>query len=297
MLRERRKIPPATGSAAGSQARRHGQGDAAGEPEIIVCRRLELDRDFRAGSVAADAGCAAVHAGSTPEDLALLDDHERRRAAAFRLERDRRRYVAAHVGVRRLLGTHLGLPAAEVPLRRSTTGKPILALDGPPCHVSLTHCGPTAWLAVATVAIGIDAERLAPPDKLTALIAASCTPIEAKRLLGLSADQRGAAFLAAWTRKEAALKAWGSGLGQMDPSALAVGLDRSTLVESDGKAVLVIDTLTIDDMVLSIAVPRAHDFRLRLEPPLPAPRLSEHEHQPGTSDRRVRATPIQAPRG
>lgn len=218
------------------------------EPALILCHRLDLD--------GGDA---------TAADRALLDAWERHRADAFRSSRDRRRYLLAHTALRRLLGEHLGLPPTSLEVTRSPTGKPALCLKGPPCHFSLTHAGGTGWLAIAPVAVGIDAEALSIVDPLSSLIAASCTPAETRALLALDAPRRGPAFLAAWTRKEAVLKAWGSGLGEMDPAGLQVGLDGPGPVLAAGHEPLSVTTVTAGDQVVSVAAAQRPGFRLCFE--------------------------------
>ena len=218
------------------------------EPALILCHRLDLD--------GVDA---------TAADLALLDAWERHRADALRSSRDRRRYLVAHAALRRLLGRHLGLPPGSLEVTRSPSGKPALCRMGPPCHFSLTHAGGTGWLAIAAVAVGIDAEDLTVVDPLSSLIAASCTPAERRALLALDAPRRGPAFLVAWTRQEAVLKAWGSGLGEMDPASLQVGLDGPGPVLTVGREPLSVTTVTAGDQVVSVAAAHRPGFRLRFE--------------------------------
>lgn len=246
---------PASTATGSAWPARPGIGDRSVEPVTIVCHGLDLDR----------GGDGQVR--ERPDELDLLDAHERRRALALRFERDRRRYITAHAAVRRILGAHLGLRPAEVPLTRSASGKPMLDLPGSTWHFSLTHSGARGWLALSTVPIGIDAEHRAAPAGLPALIAASCTPVEARRLFDLDADRRVMAFLALWTRKEAALKAWGSGLGEVDPSRLAVGEDRSAIITADGRVPLTATTVSVDDSVVSVAAPHGCEARLRFAAP------------------------------
>jgi len=167
-------------------------------------------------------------------DLALLDDSERARAARFRFERDRVRFVAAHAQARRLLGRHLGLDPAGLRLATTAHGKPILALTaGAPgggqagegaVAFNLTHSGPVGYLAVAACSVGIDLEQQRPFDDLQSLIDNYCSPAEIAALAGLPPASRAAGFLNVWTRKEAALKAWGTGIGAVPLDALHVGL-------------------------------------------------------------------------
>lgn len=235
-------------------------------PVLIRCHRLDLDGPDSDSGPGPDLDPDPGRDPATlAVDLALLDPWEQRRAGALRFPRDRRRFIAAHAGLRRLLGSHLDLPPATLPLTRSSTGKPSLNLPGPPCHFSLTHSGGSGWLAIASVPVGIDAEVLIEPADLAALIAASCTVAETRMLDALDTARRAPAFLATWTRKEAALKAWGSGLGMIDPAHLEVGLDGPGDVSARGHEPLTVMTVTVGHGVLSVAAPRRPGFRLSLD--------------------------------
>src|SRR5205085_12445924 len=91
-------------------------------------------------------------------------------------------------------------------------GKPWLA-DEAGWAFSLSHCGDVAAIAVTQQgAIGVDLEvERDMPDAL-ALAALNFTPSECEQLRALPGSERDAAFLRCWTRKEACLKAIGSGL-------------------------------------------------------------------------------------
>ena len=167
------------------------------------------------------------------DDLHLLDRVERARAGRFHFDLHRQRYIAAHATVRRLLGERLGLAPADVPISRTPLGKPILGTlsDGegsssPPAalHFNLTHCEDLGWLAMGPVPVGIDVERIRELEDLLPLIQSHCTADEIDTLIALPQEERAAAFLRIWTRKEAVLKAWGTGIGEIELHSLHVGL-------------------------------------------------------------------------
>src|SRR5215216_3290926 len=79
-------------------------------------------------------------------DLSLLDQEERRRAASLRDSADRAGYITAHVGLRRLLGDHLGIAPQEVSLIRepcpccgALRGRPAVGGSSRPLHFSLSR--------------------------------------------------------------------------------------------------------------------------------------------------------------
>ncbi len=170
------------------------------------------------------------------QDAGLLDDDERARAARFVFERDRRRFVAAHAGLRRLLGAHLGREPAALRFEAGEFGKPWLR-DEPRCAFSLSHSGDEALLALCDDGeIGVDLEALRGVRDIDALARQCLAPAELVAFGATPEAERELAFLRAWTRKEACLKALGTGL-QVAPTAVETGLDaldRRVAVEMPG---------------------------------------------------------------
>ncbi|KKZ73737.1 4-phosphopantetheinyl transferase [Streptomyces showdoensis] len=168
-----------------------------------------------------------VHEDSAARYASLvLDAEELARAGEFRRPGDRATYLCAHVGLRRLLGAHLGVAPRGVTVERAPCpccgephGRPVLP-DGR-LHFSLSHCEGLSLIAVATTPVGVDIERI-PAPHLVAELAEVLHPAESAELAALAQDLRPAAFARVWTRKEAYLKGTGVGLGA-DPSAEYVG--------------------------------------------------------------------------
>ena len=156
------------------------------------------------------------------DDLAhVLDDDELARAARLRFERDRRRYVASHVALRQVLARRTGRPAAALRFEAGEHGKPRLA-GAPTCAFSLSHSDDGALIALADDGeVGVDLERVRPMRDLDALARRILTVDEFERLEAVAPAGRTTAFLRAWTRKEACLKALGIGL-LIEPARFAV---------------------------------------------------------------------------
>jgi 4'-phosphopantetheinyl transferase len=143
---------------------------------------------------------------------AVLSEMERHRARQFRFERDRRRYVAAHVALRRILAGYL--EAAPASLQFSTTdhGKPELA-DGPDLRFNLSHSGDCALVAVTWGRrVGVDIEQHRDDLECMALARTFFSRQEIRELEQVCASERRRAFFDCWTRKEAYVKAVGLGL-------------------------------------------------------------------------------------
>ncbi|MCX5400830.1 4'-phosphopantetheinyl transferase superfamily protein [Streptomyces sp. NBC_00102] len=157
----------------------------------------------------------------TPDPAAagVLDEAERRQAAAFRRPEDREMYVASHTALRVLLGGVLELPPARVALVRlpcpgcgAAHGRPAVAGPaGERVHFSLSHTGGLALVALAARPVGVDVERT-PSATTVADTATALHPLEQSELSALPVADRPAAFARCWTRKEAYLKGTGEGL-------------------------------------------------------------------------------------
>lgn len=137
---------------------------------------------------------------------------EHARASRFRFERDARRYRAAHAAMRPLLAQALGVEASSVQWREGPHGKPHL-LGHPGWHFNLSHSGDWALLGLSQGRpIGVDIECPQRTMDLSDLAGAHFTAAEQAALTGLPSDQQLCAFLRTWSRKEACLKALGTGL-------------------------------------------------------------------------------------
>jgi 4'-phosphopantetheinyl transferase len=150
----------------------------------------------------------------------LLDAGEQARAARFHFEQDRRNYAASHGLLRHLLGAALEMPAAALAFEPGVHGKPAispaLALNRTP-RFNLSHSAGWAMFALAwDCEVGIDLESIArlkrEEDGLARLAARVLSARELPIWQALPETEREAAFLRAWTRKEAYAKATGRGL-------------------------------------------------------------------------------------
>ncbi|MBV9024315.1 MAG: 4'-phosphopantetheinyl transferase superfamily protein [Streptomycetaceae bacterium] len=158
----------------------------------------------------------AGHRESLEDALALFDEEEQARYAAFLRAADRDRYAAAHAALRRLLGAYLGTGPGEVavgcepcPLCEGPHGRP--AVPGAGLHFSLSHSGELVLLAFAATPVGIDVEESRDPA-VVAEVSTCLHQREQAELTALALADRASAFLRCWTRKEAYLKGTGEGL-------------------------------------------------------------------------------------
>lgn len=139
-----------------------------------------------------------------PVDESVLAPDEVERGDRFRFARDRTRFRRRRARLRLILGAHLDRSPAELRFTRNAYGKP--RVDGADVEFSATSSGELGAVAVATVPVGIDVERIDPrPDD----------PDVARRLFAaeeIAALADPADFFRCWSRKEAYVKAVGQGL-------------------------------------------------------------------------------------
>ena len=114
--------------------------------------------------------------------------------------------------VRVVLGDRLGVPARELRVSRTDTGKPIVA-EG--VHFNVSHSGDLILVALsARRAIGVDVERRREVERVAAMTKRWLDDRERKemdRLVAAGASPSDA-FLRLWSLKEARLKALGVGI-------------------------------------------------------------------------------------
>jgi 4'-phosphopantetheinyl transferase len=161
------------------------------------------------------------------------------RAQRFVHDDDRRRFLAGRALARSVLGSYLGCPPTAVTLALTAFGKP---------YFNLSHSGDLVALAVSVGDdVGVDVEAAAPAnaDELVSIV---LSEQERRAFERLPSALRPAAFLRCWTRKEALLKAAGTGLSS-DPRLLTVGWE-----EVRGQAVAMPES-AVGFAVQDLAVP------------------------------------------
>ncbi|HET7799647.1 MAG TPA: 4'-phosphopantetheinyl transferase superfamily protein [Humibacillus xanthopallidus] len=186
-----------------------------------------------------------------------LDAHERRRLDALVEPTTARAYAVLHLLARDVLGQVVGCRPDQLVVDRTCArcgeqhGPPRL-VGHPDLHVSLTRTTDLVAVAVSTDApVGIDVERVA-GTRFEGFDGVAMHPSER------SPDLDDRARAVSWVRKEAALKALGTGF-VVDPAALTTPLPgRAGLVLPDRSPVTVVDVpLGDSDHVAALALAAA----------------------------------------
>jgi 4'-phosphopantetheinyl transferase len=153
----------------------------------------------------------------------LLDPQERMRVARFRLDTDRRAFVAAHAMRRIALGLALSVDPQDLRFSTGPHGRPTLqGMDGGPPFFSLTRSRGLVALAIsARGSVGIDVEPLQP----------GCDASLLAPFMASTAASEGLDFHLRWTALEAYWKARGLGLSTEHPRIGLRSVDGDELFE------------------------------------------------------------------
>jgi 4'-phosphopantetheinyl transferase len=168
---------------------------------------------------------------------ALISLDERERAERFKFERDRRRYLVAHVALHEILQRYLPIVSAGLSFDIGANGKPSLpqALAPSGVRFNISHSNEMALLAVCHKReVGVDIEYVKEDFEFQEVAERFFTAKEVAALRGLPASLQRQSFFKCWTSKEAFLKAKGTGLsGALDEVEIAIGGDEQVRITAN----------------------------------------------------------------
>ncbi len=146
-------------------------------------------------------------------DWALLSAEDRERVLRMRSSEAREQFVRSRSALRRLVGLYLGERPRSVRFATGSHGKPEVADPrDPPLRYNLSHVSGHLLLAFSCAsAVGVDLDRLDRRVDHEALARRILSPVEVEGVEGLPQEDRPAALLRLWIRKEAYTKARGLG--------------------------------------------------------------------------------------
>lgn len=194
-----------------------------------------------------------------------LSHDERERASKFGYRRDRDRFVSARGILRDILGRYLRTSSRAVQFVYEPEGKP--RIHAPEVdrtiQFSLSHSHGLAVYALSgTREVGVDIEAMRPDLAGDEIADWLCSPDELAELRTLTERDRREALFVCWTRKEAYLKACGSGLNiPLNSFTVSVAPDRlNQLVTDDGRAWMV-RSFHPDDGYVGTAVTEGNNWK------------------------------------
>jgi 4'-phosphopantetheinyl transferase len=143
---------------------------------------------------------------------ACLTEAEQALTGRFRFKKDAVRWRACRAALRMVLGQALECRPEELVLETGEHGKPALAKPHHALHFNLSHCDDLALIALcAEGEVGVDIEPKDRGNRLLGCEESFCHPEEIAGL-PLEEERRAMALMDLWTRKEALLKALGTGM-------------------------------------------------------------------------------------
>ena len=146
---------------------------------------------------------------------AVLSREELLRAGIFAPVRDRERFIAAHGALRMVLGLYLSADPQSLEFRTGPMGKPALVQTFTDLRFNLSHSDDLALIGVTRGReVGVDVERVQRDIEFDPIVEHYFEPTEAWDLRTAPPQERVGRFFDLWTRKEACVKAEGSGLGK-----------------------------------------------------------------------------------
>jgi 4'-phosphopantetheinyl transferase len=145
----------------------------------------------------------------------ILSGDERTRVARYHFDKDKNRFIASRGILRIILGGYLGVRPDQLRFGYGDQKKPSL-LDGSgkrKIHFNLSHSGGLVLYAFTRgLEIGVDIEKIRELADMEQIAERFFSDREKAEFSALPPDIKKAAFFNCWTRKEAFLKALGTGL-------------------------------------------------------------------------------------
>src|SRR5580658_10131471 len=204
----------------------------------------------------------------------LLSEDERARAARFHFSKDRQYFTATRALLRTILASYVRRDPTELVLHYSAKEKPsltqTLSSSGGQVEFNVSHSGDVAMLAFSRGrALGVDVEQLRENFDHAAIARRFFSEQEQSQLAELPPPERYLGFFRCWTRKEAYIKAQGTGLSmpldQFDVS-LKPG-ERSALLSTRPDpaeaALWSLQEVQADDGYVAALCVRGHGWRLK----------------------------------
>jgi 4'-phosphopantetheinyl transferase len=147
------------------------------------------------------------------EDTLAPDEHNRAMRMVF--ERDRQAHIASRGILRQILAQYLGVAPQSLVFQYNEQGKPSLAdnCGGDWLNFNVSHSGSLVLYAFRLEGVvGIDVEKVREVEDMNQIAASTFSAVENLHFQSLPVPQQVEAFFNCWTRKEAFIKAVGTGL-------------------------------------------------------------------------------------
>jgi 4'-phosphopantetheinyl transferase len=145
-----------------------------------------------------------------------LSFEEQCKANSFRNLNDQHRYITSHYLLRRILAAYLGCHTQDIKFRKNKYGK-LYLLDKDNIYFNMSHTQDVvSFILSSKNEVGIDLEYIDSYFEWESIARNYLTPEELIYLESIPKVEKIKGFYHLWTRKEALLKAIGTGLSGLD---------------------------------------------------------------------------------
>ncbi|RCW92498.1 4'-phosphopantetheinyl transferase family protein [Winogradskyella arenosi] len=139
----------------------------------------------------------------------LLNITEQDRAERYHFKKDKNRFVICRALLKLLISDETNLNVSEINLKKGKYHKPYLP-QNPALHFNVSHSEDYAIMAIGNCELGVDVEFVNEQFQYKDIIPAVCTEDEMDWIKKTSDSLE--TFYKIWTRKEALVKAMGTGI-------------------------------------------------------------------------------------
>jgi len=139
----------------------------------------------------------------------FLSQEELSHGSNFRLASPRAEFVRSRAAVRHVCAQYLSCEPSAITFHKNAFGK--LEISDLPINFSVSHSNDVALFAFAPRAVGIDLEFIDSNFDWRSVVDRFFTPAEIQFILQAQAEDQIENFLQCWTRREAFVKARGTG--------------------------------------------------------------------------------------
>ncbi len=141
----------------------------------------------------------------------LLDEEEKKRALAFKFEKDKALFVISHGLLRKILAAYTEISAGSIVFSKNKSGKPYI--ENSLLQFNLSHSGKHFAIAVSNAnAVGVDMEEVNVQFDFTEIVKQHFSTEEKIQIKNSGNSHQ--TFFMLWTQKEAYLKMKGIGLNE-----------------------------------------------------------------------------------
>lgn len=221
----------------------------------------QRSHDFPQGEAEVFYGITKDISTRIPELEIYLGDDEKQRAGKFHFMEDRNTYISCHGLLRLMLSKYLHIEPADIVIVNDKNNKP--GIIGNPIYFNITHeRNAFAFIISKHYYVGIDMEKVNQHINYLSITNSFFSKKERDFILKSKADSQDRFFLL-WTRKEALLKALGTGI-TVDLQHVEVSRNFNKISRKSFDGILIgsiandhyIFTERISEYFLSLAVPQ-----------------------------------------